>query len=247
MTPTVDPKPWLAGGILVAAGAALFLGTPWSPALEISGVADRVSEFSHECEVAMDDGSTASLSASEAKAAMGAIAGTEASTESVEGVPAQVLDQISAGAGSQPGPVLHCDYPAAQSLPEQTMTSTGLTPRAQSVLDQTTAAFGAQSVGGFAPGGVETGHGAESTHYEGRAIDVFFRPVTDDNQRQGWLMAQWLVAHADEFDLQYVIYDDLYWGVSGSQRGWRPYDAPQPATPVLRHLDHIHIDVPRGS
>jgi hypothetical protein len=42
--------------------------------------------------------------------------------------------------------------------------------------DRDRAVFGRQSLGGFAPGGVRSGHVEGSAHYEGRAIDVFFRP-----------------------------------------------------------------------
>jgi hypothetical protein len=88
-----------------------------------------------------------------------------------------------------------------------------------------------------------------SAHYEGRAIDAFFRPVSAANSRHGWLLAQWLVAHAGELDVQNVIFDDRIWTASASSSGWRPYVPPQGITrnPVLRHLDHVHVDVVKGS
>jgi hypothetical protein len=107
--------------------------------------------------------------------------------------------------------------------------------------------FGVQSLGGFAPGGVGQGHGEESTHYDGRAIDIFFRPVTEENRRQGWLLAQWLVAHADDLDVQYVIFDDQYWSAHHPRGQWEAYDAPDPGNEILRHLDHVHVDVLGGN
>lgn len=189
------------------------------------------------------------LSLKEARAAMTVVVedpGAQSWPE-VAGVSTEMLDRIASGPAEAPGPVLTCEVNQASGLEQQDLTETGLTPRAQAVLDGVNESFGEQSIGGFAPGGISSGHGAESTHYEGRAVDIFFRPITDENQREGWLMAQWLVAHADLLDLQYVIYDDRYWGVRGSRRGWRDYDAPAPANDVLRHLDHIHVDVPRGT
>lgn len=125
----------------------------------------------------------------------------------------------------------------------------GLTPRAEAVLEEVREDFGDVLAGGFAPGGVDSGHGAESTHYDGRAVDVFYRPVTEESRDQGWVLAQWLVAHAEELTVQYVIFDDHWWGVRQSAGGWQAYDVPgAPGTqdPVLRHLDHVHVDVVRG-
>ncbi len=51
-------------------------------------------------------------------------------------------------------------------------------------------------MGGFAPGGVSSGHSPGSAHYEGRAVDVFVRPVTVPNRQHGWAVAQYLVANA---------------------------------------------------
>ena len=109
-----------------------------------------------------------------------------------------------------------------------------------------TEVFGEQSLGGFAPGGVGQGHGEESTHYDGRAVDVFFRPVTEENRREGWLLAHWLVAHAEDLDVQYVIFDDRFWSAHLPRGQWHRYDAPAPANEILRHLDHVHVDVLGG-
>jgi hypothetical protein len=50
----------------------------------------------------------------------------------------------------------------------------GLTARANAVRRDMAKAFGALPLGGFAPGGVTSGHMSGSSHYEGRAVDVFF-------------------------------------------------------------------------
>lgn len=123
----------------------------------------------------------------------------------------------------------------------------GLVRRAAVVREELIAAFGSLSLGGFQPGGVSTGHSAGSAHYDGRAIDVFFRPVTDDNRRRGWAIAQWLVANADRLDIQTVIFDARIWR-SGlrSGSGWRDYEISDSASgdrAILEHRDHVHVDV----
>jgi hypothetical protein len=123
----------------------------------------------------------------------------------------------------------------------------GLTPRAQRLRAELEAAFGPQSLGGFAPGGVSEGHIEGSAHYEGRAIDVFFRPVTEPGTRRGWAVSHWLVAHAAELDVATVIFDRQIWSAGRSREGWRPYVHPSGDTgnPVLAHEDHVHVDVGR--
>jgi hypothetical protein len=149
---------------------------------------------------------------------------------------------------------LSCTVSAAErrsrgDLAREDETGTGLTPRAEGVRTALRGATGKLPLGGFEPGGVSTGHMPGSAHYEGRAIDVFFRPVSTEKSRRGWLVAQWLVAHADELDIDNVIFDDRIWTASRSSAGWRPYVPPQGPTrnAVLRHLDHVHVDVARGT
>lgn len=122
----------------------------------------------------------------------------------------------------------------------------GLTPRADEVRRVLDRAFGDLSLGGFAPGGVSSGHMPGSAHYSGRAVDVFVRPVSPPNNRKGWAMAHFLVAHAERLRIATVIFDDRIW-TSGrrSEEGWRDYDPPQQAgdQAILEHLDHVHVDV----
>jgi len=123
----------------------------------------------------------------------------------------------------------------------------GLTAGAEAVRRDLDAAFGRLPMGGFARGGVSTGHQAGSAHYDGRAIDVFFRPVDRDSKRTGWAVAQYLVANARRLDVEHVIFDGRIWsGGSLSEDGWRRYVVPKEATgdrAVLEHRDHVHVDV----
>lgn len=124
----------------------------------------------------------------------------------------------------------------------------GLTPRADAVRVLMREVFGKQPLGGFEPHGVEGGHIDGSAHYEGRAIDVFFRPVSEQNQRLGWQQAQWAVAHAQRLRLATVIFDREIWTARRSVQGWRAYVHPSGDTdnPVLMHEDHVHVDVVEG-
>ncbi len=125
--------------------------------------------------------------------------------------------------------------------------ASGLTPRAERLRAAMEDAFGPQRLGGFAPGGVRSGHIAGSAHYEGRALDVFFRPVTPEGPARGWALAHWAVAHAEELDVATVIFDRQVWSAGRSAAGWRPYRHPSgdTANPVLAHEDHVHLDVGR--
>jgi hypothetical protein len=163
------------------------------------------------------------------------------------GIDPAVLQRLAEGPSEDAGPVLACRGSAASDLQEQQAGAGGLTPRAEELRAAMAEVFGEQSLGGFAPGGVDQGHGADSTHYDGRAIDVFFRPVTEENRRQGWILAHWLVAHAEDLDIQFVIFDDRFWSARSSRGQWRDYEAPAPGNEILRHLDHVHVDVLGGS
>ena len=120
----------------------------------------------------------------------------------------------------------------------------GLTRRADVVRRDLLAVFGDLDLGGFAPGGVSSGHMAGSAHYDGRAIDVFVRPVSAANKIRGWAIAHYLVAEAQRLSVQTVIFDDRIWK-AGSDAGWTDYDPPERSgdRAILEHRDHVHVDV----
>jgi hypothetical protein len=165
------------------------------------------------------------------------------------GEPTELASQVAASmlgrVGSSP---LTCSHLREDVDPEK-MGPGGLTPRAQRLRRGWTREFGALPAGGFTRGGVNGGHVDNSAHYEGRAIDVFFRPHDDAGvRRDGWVFAQWLVAHADDYHVLSVIYADRIWTSWASAVGWRDYVHPSGnrRNPVLRHLDHVHVAVESG-
>ncbi len=148
------------------------------------------------------------------------------------------------------GGVLSCTVPLTDEvgLAREDAGEIGLTPRADAVRVAMREVFGKQILGGYEPAGVDSGHVEGSAHYEGRAIDVFFRPISEANQRLGWQQALWAVAHADDLAVATVIFDREIWTAGRSVQGWRTYRYPGGATdnPVLLHEDHVHVDVAEG-
>ena len=142
---------------------------------------------------------------------------------------------------------LWCDVPGDADEADDTIDETGLVSRAAVVRRDLETRFGALSLGGFQPGGVSSGHMEGSAHYEGRAIDVFFRPVSDENKKRGWAMASYLVANADRLDVKTVIFDDrIRRAGSWSGDGWGDYRVPSSSggdRAILEHRDHVHVDV----
>lgn len=123
------------------------------------------------------------------------------------------------------------------------LTDSGLTKRADVVRRDVEARFAPVPLGGFAPGGVNSGHMEGSAHYDGRAVDIFVRPINAPNKQRGWAIAQYLVANADRLTVQTVIFDDRIWRAGREE--WRNYDPPSSAgdQAILEHRDHVHVDV----
>nr|WP_246280496.1 hypothetical protein [Nocardioides daedukensis] len=155
----------------------------------------------------------------------------------------------SALTGNSQGGQFSCKVDAKVAKASAELDENGLTARAADVLVDLEGAFGDQSVGGFSPEGVSSGHMEGSAHYEGRAVDVFFRPINEQQRKQGWAMAYYLVAQADRLDIATVIYDDMIWTARRADDGWRDFDPgdvsgkSDETVAILEHRDHVHVDV----
>ena len=126
------------------------------------------------------------------------------------------------------------------------LTDSGLTRRAEVVRREVVEVFDGPPLGGFAPGGVRTGHMPGSAHYDGRAVDIFVRPISAENKIRGWAIAHYLVAQADRLDVKTVIFDGRIWTAGRkSGDGWRTYVPPETSgdRAILEHRDHVHVDV----
>jgi len=152
----------------------------------------------------------------------------------------------SALTGNSPR-AMWCDVPGdADEAPDE-LDAQGLVARAAVVRADVEERFGTQSLGGFEPAGITSGHMEGSAHYEGRAIDIFVRPVSATNRQRGWAMASYLVSNADRLDINTVIFDDRIWHAgSRSGDGWTNYKVPPSSAgdrQILEHRDHVHVDV----
>ncbi|GGD15182.1 hypothetical protein [Nocardioides daphniae] len=141
----------------------------------------------------------------------------------------------------------HCTTEGNPDRSSTALLPNGLTERADVVREEVVSVFGQQSLGGFEPRGVSSGHMRGSAHYDGRAVDIFYRPINAENKRRGWAMAHYLVAMADRLGIATVIFDDRIWH-SGrrSGDGWRDYRVPRSSKgdrKILEHRDHVHVDV----
>jgi hypothetical protein len=129
------------------------------------------------------------------------------------------------------------------------LTDEGLTKRARVVRRELESVFGELPLGGFAPAGVTDGHMPGSAHYEGRAVDIFVRPISAANKQRGWAIAAYLVAQADRLKIEHLIFDDRIWtNGSASEAGWRDFNVPDGTNgdqQILEHRDHVHVDVAR--
>ena len=122
----------------------------------------------------------------------------------------------------------------------------GLTPRADRVRLSVLTTFGKVKTGGYAPGGIDSGHMEGSAHYDGRAVDVFARPITMQNTRRGWAYASYLVANADRLGIQTVIFSDKIWTAAAGRTtaGGPTHHRSVPGTPTrCGTRDHVHVDV----
>lgn len=168
-------------------------------------------------------------------------------SKSIDLGPADIRAVASALSGRTQA-ALTCRNGGADEAEPDRLDAVGLTERGRLVREDILARFGELALGGFAPGGVSSGHMAGSAHYEGRAIDAFFRPVNDANQETGWALAQYLVAHAQRLEIATVIYDGKIWTARRAAQGWREYRVDtsgrsDAVAAVLEHRDHVHVDV----
>ena len=137
-----------------------------------------------------------------------------------------------------------CEVPGDAEEASDTLDESGLVPRATVVRQELEAVFGTLSLGGFQPGGVSTGHMNGSAHYEGRAVDIFFRPISRQSKVRGWAVAHYLVGNAARLNIRTVIFDGRIW--RAGQDGWADYEVPESSSgfrKVLEHRDHVHVDV----
>jgi hypothetical protein len=93
--------------------------------------------------------------------------------------------------------------------------------------------------------------GKESEHVLGRACDgTFGNSIGTAAKGQaldlGWEVTNWLKDHAQELDVEYLIWQGRIWSVERDSEGWRQYDGGDmfdPDTVTGGHYDHVHFTV----
>jgi hypothetical protein len=128
----------------------------------------------------------------------------------------------SVAAASSPAPVAGLDpttYAAADA-------AIGLRSNAQAVYSAVRSALGITNIGGYRPGD-------PGDHGSGRAVDIMIT-----SQAQGDAVAAYVMAHATQLHVNYVIWRQRIWHPGGS---WRLMADRGSIT--ANHYDHVHVSV----
>ncbi len=105
-----------------------------------------------------------------------------------------------------------------------------LTANARAVYRAVCALYGGpvKSFGGYRAGD-------DGDHGTGRAVDIM---VSGD---PGWDVARYVQAHAAQFNVTYVIYQQKIWLVGKPKSEWRPME--DRGSTTANHYDHVHVSV----
>ncbi len=76
-------------------------------------------------------------------------------------------------------------------------------------------------------------------HPAGRAVDVMI-PNWRTNKALGWEIANYFRANAQDFGVNYVIFDQHIWSVARNREGWRLMD--DRGSNTANHKDHVHVN-----
>ena len=100
------------------------------------------------------------------------------------------------------------------------------------------------------------GAGAQSEHYEGRALDWSVSVRNPLAARRAATLISWLLssdaagrpyANARRLGIMYIVWNNQIWGSYRAQEGWRAYGRcaaqPQPQYDTGCHRDHVHFSL----
>lgn len=76
-------------------------------------------------------------------------------------------------------------------------------------------------------------------HPAGRAVDVMI-PSYKTNSALGWEIAKYYQAHASEYNINYIIFDQKIWSTARTKEGWR--SMADRGGDTANHKDHVHIN-----
>jgi hypothetical protein len=242
------PRPTPRGWTVIA---ALLLLTGTLVVVLVSrggGPPCSVTASGRTVELGRDDAERAAVAVAHHRVTYGDTAAATTEVRRATDLSARDAGVVGAALSGEAKAALVCDGFDEPSGEPDTLGAAGLTARAERIRTDLRDHFRSMALGGFAPGGVRSGHMPGSAHYEGRAIDAFSRPISATNKTRGWALAQYLVARAEHFDIDTVIFDDRIWTSRRGAEGWRDYRVDttgktRAVARVLEHRDHVHVDV----
>ena len=92
------------------------------------------------------------------------------------------------------------------------------------------------SIQGYACRRNTAASGTMSVHGTGRALDIFIPQAgAQADNTKGDKVANYLVEHAQEMSIQFIIWDRSKWRANGTNDS--PYGGPNP------HIDHLHVEI----
>lgn len=126
----------------------------------------------------------------------------------------------------------------------------GFTYNTKQVAKAITDKFGIKSFGGvIAPDEKKYGHSEDSDHYTGHALDVMLDGRKDwNNFKTQEQLANWLIEHAVELNVHYIIVGHKIWNIEHRDKGWREYTVgtTKPTNEseyTTAHYKHVHVSV----
>ena len=126
----------------------------------------------------------------------------------------------SGGAGSGPAAAPRGSYSTSISA---RCSNLGLIPNAARVCSAVDSVFHLGSIGGFRANAGE--------HSTGQAVDLMI-----SSRSQGDAVAAFVMAHASQLDVKYIIWRQRYWEPGGS---WELME--DRGSPTANHMDHVHV------
>lgn len=143
------------------------------------------------------------------------------------------------GAVREAGEAQSIQYDDAPSWSGGANCTGSFTAGAQTLGDYVKANFsGVSSVEGYSCRQNTANASKTSMHGTGRAIDIMI-PTSGGGADSGAgdPIANWLVEHASEIGVQYIIWNHISWNGSRTGRKDKPYTGPIP------HIDHLHVEL----